>query len=171
MTVLRDMKGQALPPIEAPSAETLRAYGDAMFLAFRSGRHVTMPVAMLRAALEPPLVLGQYRIFRFDDVPRGMFTWARLSEEAERRYVAGGQLAPEDWRSGERLWLIDIIAPYRGVAAGIARWVMKSGNVTDADFRFRRVEGARDTRRIVEVDFRRPRKARILTPADFGVTG
>jgi cytolysin-activating lysine-acyltransferase len=133
---LTDTTGRALPLSEAPSSDALRLYGDVLFVAFRSARHTGVPLVQIRAAFEPPLVLGQVRVFRFDDVPRGFFTWAWLSAEAERRYVTGDALAPEDWRSGDRLWLIDLIAPYRGLTSGIVRWVMTPGHFTDASFAF-----------------------------------
>ena len=69
--------------VEMPDAARLRIYGDVLFLAMRSPRHVEMPLGILRESMEPPIELGQFRIFRFDEVPRGIFTWARLSREAE----------------------------------------------------------------------------------------
>jgi cytolysin-activating lysine-acyltransferase len=151
-----------------PSAEKLRVYGDFMFLAFRSQWHARMNVANLRSAFEPPIEMEQYRIFRFDGVPRGLITWAWLSADAERRYVAGELLAPADWRSGDRLWLIDMIAPYKGLASSITRWVMVPGQFAKGRFKFRRVGGDNATRRIVQIDLTRPDdKARILSDADF----
>ncbi|WP_113912383.1 toxin-activating lysine-acyltransferase [Roseovarius dicentrarchi] len=163
-----DTNGQELPQIEMPGANKLRTYGDFMFLAFRSRWHARMNVANLRSAFEPPIELGQYRTFRFDDVPRGLITWAWMSAEVERKYVSGALLDPPDWQSGDRLWLIDMIAPYKGLAAGITRWVMVPGQFTDGSFNFRRVGRDNTTRRIVNIDFSRPDdKARILTDADF----
>ncbi|MEM9476599.1 MAG: toxin-activating lysine-acyltransferase [Pseudomonadota bacterium] len=168
MTGLTDSTGKALPPEESPSEKALHAMGDALFLATRSPRHREMSVGMLRAALEPPILLEQYKVFRFDDVPRGMITWARLSPEAERRYVQGEPFQPDDWASGDRLWLIDLIAPYAGLTPGIVRWVMVRGNFTDREFLFRRVVGDRQTRKIVHIDFDRPAgKAKILAPESF----
>ena len=127
-----------------------------------------MSVANLRSAFEPPIALNQYRLFRFDNVPRGLITWARLSAEAERRYVAGELLQPRDWQSGDRLWLLDMIAPYRGLAAGITRWVMVPGQFAERRFTFRRVGQDHKTRRIVTIDFDRPDdKARVMTEAEF----
>ncbi|MCR8724457.1 toxin-activating lysine-acyltransferase [Frigidibacter sp. ROC022] len=142
--------------VEFPSAEKLRIYGDMAFLAFRSQRHAEMPLGLLRESIEPPVELGQFRIFRFDEIPRGVFTWARLSAEAEQAYVTTGRLDPNDWNSGDRLWIIDLIAPYRGLARGMVRWITQPGNFTDKDFRFRRVLGKSQTRRIVHIDFHRP---------------
>lgn len=168
MTVLTDSTGQDLPPAESPSDQLLRAYGDALFLSMRSPRHATVPVADLRRALEPPLILGQYRIFRFDGVPRGMFTWALLSPKAEAAYVRGAAFEASDWRSGQRLWLIDLIAPYRGLTASMVRWIMERGNFTEREFLFRRVTDGNRTRKIVHIDFHRPEgKAKILGDEDF----
>lgn len=163
----QDMSGKALPQIETPSAEKLRVYGDMLFLAFRSDRHMHMPVSVLRRYLEPAIETGQFRIFRFDGVPRGMFTWAYLNAEAEEKLITGQPLDPEDWQSGDHLWIIDLIAPYRGLMASIGRWMMQRGNVTEREFRFRRVTGENDTRRIVHVDFDRPRLAHVMTDEEF----
>lgn len=157
---------------EFPSQARLRILGDAVFLAMRSPHHQRMSVVNLRAALEPPIELGQFRIFRFDDIPRGMFTWAYLSPDAEARFVSGAPLRPEDWASGPRLWLIDLIAPYRGMAAGIARFVAKPGNFAEREFLFRRIRDGNVTRKILHIDFGRAAgKARFLSDADFRRSG
>lgn len=153
---------------EFPSAEKLRLYGDFAFLAMRSAHHRQMSVANMHMAFEPPIELGQFKLFRFDGIPRGLLTWAWLGPEAERRLVSGGTLSPDDWRSGDHLWLIDVIAPYKGLIRGISRWVMEKGNLTDKDYYFRRVEAGNRTRRILHVDVRRKTgKARILRESDF----
>jgi len=168
MTGLRDSAGRMLPASETPDDTTLRAYGDAVFLAMRSPRHAGTTVAALRAAFEPPLVLGQYRIFRFDGIPRAMITWGWFSPAVEKTYVGGGVLDPEDWRSGDRLWLVDMIAPYRGLTASLGRWIMVPGNFAEREFWFRRVRDGNRTRKILHVRLDRPTgKARILTEADF----
>ncbi|MFQ5624652.1 MAG: toxin-activating lysine-acyltransferase [Paracoccaceae bacterium] len=154
--------------IEYPDPELLRIYGDFAFLVMRSQRQEAMPMADFRAAVEPPVTLGQYRIFRFDEVPRGLITWAMLNREAERKYVTGGTLQLRDWRCGNRLWLIDLIAPYRGLTARMVRWIMQPGNFAKREFFFRRVGGDRQTRRIVHIDFERAAgKALILREDAF----
>lgn len=167
MTAAVDSAGRPLPEIERPSEDRLRVYGDLMFLAFRSPRHAGMTTGLLRTYFEPPILLGQFRIFRFDGVPRGMFTWGHLDEAAERKLVSGAPLAPEDWNSGQRLWLIDLIAPYRGLAGGMVRWIMEPGNFTDRDFHFRRLNDRNETRRIVHIDFHRDRLSRVMSDRDF----
>lgn len=151
-----------------PSEDRLRVYGDMMFLALRSPHHQRMRVAILREAIEPPVLLGQYQIFRFDGIPRGMFTWARLTEDAERRFVRGGSLTPEDWSAGDRTWIIDLIAPYAGLTAAMVRWIMTPGHFCDSRFTFRRMRDGHPTGRIVRIDLDRPDdKACILGETDF----
>lgn len=167
MTSAIDSTGRVLPASEMPSAEKLRVYGDMLFLAFRSQRHSAMTISTLNAYFQPPVELGQFRIFRFDDVPRGMYTWAYLNRDSERKLIEGIPLRAEDWQSGDRLWIMDIIAPYNGLMTSIGRWVMQKGNFTDTKFLFRRVEGTNTTRRIVHVDFREKRLARVFDDQQF----
>ncbi|SIT80619.1 toxin-activating lysine-acyltransferase [Pontibaca methylaminivorans] len=163
----RDSTGKELPPVELPSAEKLRVYGDALFLAFRSGRHTRLSVGGLRASLEPAIETGQFRVYRFDDVPRGMYTWARLTRESERRMIAGEYLYPDEWVGGDRLWIMDFIVPYRGLTAQIARWLMIRGNMSDTEFLFRRFSGPAQRQRIVHVDFTAPKLSRTYDPDEF----
>ena len=168
MQELTDEKGLLLPPRETPSPEMLRAFGDYLFLAERSPRHRGMDIGTFSGSIVPPIMADQYKLFRFDGVPRGIFTWGLLSPDAERRYVSGEPLRPEDWRSGDHLWIVDMIAPYRGLTASIVRWIMVPGNLTKSDFRFRRIRDGKLTRRIVHIDFNRPGAlSKIETDADF----
>ena len=167
MSAPTDSKGRALPPSEMPSEERLRIYGDAFFLAMRSPRHHTMTGAELRTYLEPPILKGNFRIFRANNVPRAMITWANLNLEAEKKLLTGTPLQPEEWNSGPHRWVIDILAPYGGMMRGIGRWLMVPGNFSDREFYFRRVGRGNDTRRIVHVDMEADRKSRILTGDDY----
>lgn len=162
-----DCNSIALPPIEMPSEDKLRVYGDMLFLAFRSQRHSQMSISTLRTYFQPAVELGQFRVFRFDGVPRGMYTWAFLTPESERKLIAGEPLDHAEWCAGERLWIMDIIAPYRGLTQSIVRWIMKPGNFTDDAFLFRRVSGVNDTRRIVHIDFHADRLSRVMDDKQF----
>ena len=72
----------------------------------------------------PPLSLGQCFGFTRQGRPWGIFTWMRLTDEAEQGYLARTRsLQPGDWAAGERFWMGDAIAPYGMLApmAGIMR--------------------------------------------------
>lgn len=161
MARLVDSEGRPLPDAEAPTPERLRVYGDMMFLAFRSPRHAGLSVAGLRTYLEPPIEAGQFRVFRFDGVPRAMYSWAWLDAAAERKLITGEPLDRGDWQSGDHLWIVDLIAPYRGLTAQIVRWIMQRGNFAERDFYFRRVGDENETRRIVHIDFDAERLSRV----------
>jgi cytolysin-activating lysine-acyltransferase len=81
----------------------------------QSPAHKHLFMADLEWLVLPPVLLRKFRIFRCRGVPIGFASWAYLSEEAEARFKAGARrLKPEDWKSGDRLWLIDVIAPFGG---------------------------------------------------------
>ena len=63
----------------------------------------------------PPVKLQQFRIFRKNNLPIAFASWARLTEEAETRFVAGEvRLQPTEWNAGDKLWLVDLVAPFGG---------------------------------------------------------
>lgn len=69
----------------------------------------------------PPLVLDQCRLYSREGMPWAFVTWARVSDAVDARLRSGTPvIAPHEWQSGERLWLVDVVAPF-GDAAGIAR--------------------------------------------------
>src|SRR5262245_54605554 len=75
-----------------------------------------------------PVILQQFRMF-YQDAPAGeggkrpigVALWARVSEEVEARLAQGvTKLRPQDWKSGERLWVVEVIAPFGGQDAMVA---------------------------------------------------
>lgn len=83
----------------------------------KSALHRNMPLWKLEQWLLPPIVLGQYRLYRRDGRPTAFFTFGYLSAEVEARYVQSPQsLQPADWRSGDRLWVMDFVAPFGDMA-------------------------------------------------------
>jgi cytolysin-activating lysine-acyltransferase len=106
---------------ETPAKETKRvaagespqaALGQAIWVAMHSPSHRHLFLADLEWALIPPVRLRQIRFFGQDGAIDGFATWAMVSEEVEKRLLSGNRrLAPADWRSGDRAWLIDLVAP------------------------------------------------------------
>jgi cytolysin-activating lysine-acyltransferase len=61
----------------------------------------------------PPLVLDQCRLFMKGKMPFAFVTWAHVNDDVHQRLLSGnGRLAPHEWKSGEHLWLIDIVTPF-----------------------------------------------------------
>lgn len=112
------------------------ALGQVAWLLSQSPLHRELKIKDLEWAFMPPLLFEQFRIFSFgplpgmdeetvktlaplgftqhsiETMPLGVAIWAKLSEEAEVRLERGERLAGEDWRSGDRLWLIELISPF-----------------------------------------------------------
>ena len=62
-----------------------------------------------------PVMLKQFRLFYDKDKPIGVAFWATVSTEVEERLAAGAsRLRPQDWKSGDRLWVVEVIAPFGG---------------------------------------------------------
>src|SRR5262245_54557524 len=112
------------------------ALGQVVWVLSQSPAHREMKVKDLEWSFMPAILHEQFRIFTFgplpglpadavkalppmgvdqrglEQMPLGVAIWARLSEEAERCLEAGERLKPDDWRSGERVWLVELVSPF-----------------------------------------------------------
>ncbi|AGF76986.1 ACP:hemolysin acyltransferase (hemolysin-activating protein) [Desulfocapsa sulfexigens DSM 10523] len=94
----------------------LPAMGPVLLLYMQSSHRRYHFIADLEWLLMPPLIAGQCKLFMKKEYPTSFISWAFLNKEAEARLFAnGGKLRPEDWNCGDRLWIIDIVAPFGGV--------------------------------------------------------
>lgn len=85
-----------------------------LMLAGAATRHTLL--SDLEWRVMPALVLNQAKLYWREDMPVAYVSWARLSPEVERRYqLPPHRLAPAEWRSGEAVWLVDMVAPFGGV--------------------------------------------------------
>lgn len=84
-----------------------------------ASRHAFL--ADLEWRVMPPLVLDQAKLYMKDEMPTAFATWAYLSDAVIERYAQPPfHLAPADWKSGDKIFLIDVIAPYGGATDVIA---------------------------------------------------
>lgn len=101
--------------------------GEIVWLMTQSPIHRKLSLADLEWLVMPPIVLGQYKLFRDENQkPIGVALWGYLNEQAEKKLKKVGKLAPQDWgnnaaldaaaglvrREGGTLWLIELIAPF-----------------------------------------------------------
>ncbi|MFD0667972.1 toxin-activating lysine-acyltransferase [Ramlibacter sp. MAHUQ-53] len=90
-----------------------------LMLAAPTTRHALL--SDLEWRVMPPLMLNQAKVYLRDETPVAFVSWARLSPEVARRFrCLPHRLTPADWRSGEEVWVVDLLAPFGG-----AREVMK----------------------------------------------
>ena len=89
--------------------------GQIAWLLMQSPVHKHLFLADLEWLVLPPVQLKQFRIFRQKKVPVAFASWAFISEEVEQRLTSGvNKIKPGEWNSGDRLWLIDLVAPFGG---------------------------------------------------------
>jgi len=89
------------------------ALGHAVWLMMQMPNYRHVFLGDLEWMVLPPILLNQFRLFNADNKVVAFAAWAYLSEDAEKRLQESSpRLAPADWKSGDRLWLIDVFAPF-----------------------------------------------------------
>jgi cytolysin-activating lysine-acyltransferase len=106
--------------MQAPQAATAspdpgQALGQAVWLMMNSPAHKHLFITDLEWLVTPPVALRQFCLWRRHNTPFAFASWAFLNEEAEQRLFTGQRrLGPGDWKAGDRLWLVDLVAPFGG---------------------------------------------------------
>jgi cytolysin-activating lysine-acyltransferase len=114
-------------------------FGEIVWLFSQSPKHKNFFVSDLEWLVMTPILLKQFRVFYAQDRPIGVALWAYVNDEVEQRLMAGNaRMAPGDWKSGEKLWLADIVAPFGGHDAMIKD--LKEHVFRDREVRFLGVE-------------------------------
>lgn len=109
--------GGAAATTPNPGARTVsQVLGEIVWLLTQSPIHKTLFLSDLEWMVMPALLLEQFRIYYKQGQPAALVLWASVSEEADARLSASGssRLRPDEWRSGDALWLIDMVAPFGG---------------------------------------------------------
>jgi cytolysin-activating lysine-acyltransferase len=122
-----------LPP-GAPRT-VAEALGQIVWLLTQSAVHRELRMKDLEQSVLPAVLSEQFRLFRFgplrgidrqaaeklagaglnaaiEELPLGVAIWARLSPQAEARLENEERLLPEDWTSGNRVWLLELVSPF-----------------------------------------------------------
>lgn len=104
-------------PADAPSTLTpIATLGAATSIMLASPLHRHVFLTELDWLVVPAITSGQIRVFHHGNVPVAFATWAFLNEDVAERFKAGlGRLKPQEWKSGDDIWLVELCAPYGGV--------------------------------------------------------
>lgn len=103
------------PPTQAAAKTVAQVLGEIVWLMSQSPVHKRLFIADLEWFCMPAILLEQFRVFNGPNSPAAVAFWASVSEETENRLIAeGGKLRPDEWRSGDRMWLIELVAPFGG---------------------------------------------------------
>ena len=102
------------PRLLAGEFNEATAFGSAAWLWLHSARHRNVPLHTLSTLLLPAIKEGRFVLVSERGQPVFYMSWADLDEAAEARYLQHSpeQMRQEDWSSGERLWILDWIAPF-----------------------------------------------------------
>lgn len=128
-------QASAGPPPGVPRT-VAEALGQIVWLFSQSPMHRELPIKALEHSVMPAVMLEQFRVFRFgplpglenvnpesfapaglskeglEQMPLGVALWAELSEAAEAKLERGEKLSLDEWKSGDRLWLVEMISPF-----------------------------------------------------------
>lgn len=108
-------------PGAAPTSSTVRqvdvTLGQIVTILMRSPQHRERPLADLEWLVVPAVLRGQYRVARAQQlgiaVPVGVALWASVSTAVDQRLSdlsAPWRLQPDEWRSGDIPWLVELVA-------------------------------------------------------------
>lgn len=62
-----------------------------------------------------PVMLQQFRLFYDQQKPVGVIFWALVKDEVAQRLASGDKhLRPQDWKSGDKREVVEIVAPFGG---------------------------------------------------------
>jgi len=71
--------------------------------------------------LLPSFKVSQYKTIKEDKKVLAFANWAMLNKRAEDEYLKTGDFANNQWQSGFRVWVIDVVSQGKGVK--IVNWL------------------------------------------------
>ena len=89
-------------------------FGSVVWLMMHSKSDRDLPLHTLSKLVLPPIKYRQFVLATEGGKPVFYLSWANLNEEAESRYLKNTPLCmhEDDWDSGDRMWIIDWVAPF-----------------------------------------------------------
>lgn len=109
------MAHQPAQPEHGGQKTVSQMLGEITWLLTQSPTHKQLFIGDLEWFAMPAILLEQFRIFYGPSQPAGVALWAQVSEETEKRLEEGAsKLRANEWKSGDRFWLIELVAPFGG---------------------------------------------------------
>lgn len=104
-------------PAQAAPPTVSHLLGEMTWLLTQSPLHRGLSIADLEWLVMPALIHQQFYLFRDGERPVGLALWAKCSPETVRKLDKGmiepeNRLTLEEWKSGDQIWLVDLIAPF-----------------------------------------------------------
>lgn len=88
--------------------------GEIVWLMTQSPLHKEFFISELESMVMRPLAMKQFFIYRAENnQPAAVVIWAKVSDEVEQRLMQGNvRMKASDWQSGDKCWVVDVIAPF-----------------------------------------------------------
>jgi cytolysin-activating lysine-acyltransferase len=125
----------------AASKLVAASIGDIAVVFARSPVHKHYSLADIEWMILPPVLSGQFYVAELANketgfhAPIAVATWAFVSEEIDKRLQSDPapriRLRPEEWRSGDIGWIVDLAGDPRGIQ-GALEW-LKAGPFKDKE--------------------------------------
>lgn len=89
--------------------------GEIVWLMSQSAEFKQYLISDLEWLVMPPILLRQFRLFYHEGRPAAVVLYARVSPEVAARLDVGApSLRAQDWRSGDEVKVVKVIAPFGG---------------------------------------------------------
>ena len=101
-------------PAPKGHAKTVSAVlGEIVWLMSQSPYHKQLFISDLEWFVMTPVMHQQFRLFYAQNKPVGVVLWALVDDEVAARLAQGiTKLRPQDWKSGDQLWVVEVISPF-----------------------------------------------------------
>lgn len=102
-------------PPEGHAKKTSEVLGEITWLMSQSPLHKRLFIQDLEWFVMTPILLQQFRLFYDQQKPIGVVLWAHANEDVAEMLGQGiSKLRPQDWQSGDEVWVVEAIAPFGG---------------------------------------------------------
>ncbi len=108
-----------------------QAFGEIASVFMRSPQYRQLSLADMEWLVVPAVMSGQFSLAEAQSktsgftAPVALVTWASVSAEVDQRLSADPdrqvRLKPEEWKSGDKLWVIDAVGDQKILSAVIKR--------------------------------------------------
>lgn len=93
--------------------DNAKLFGEICWLMTQSPLQQEWPIKSLKRWVLPALMHQQFRIYHREGIPVAYVSWAWMSKVIEERYVKSpNSLQPKEWKCGDRVWMVDFVAPF-----------------------------------------------------------
>lgn len=120
--------------------------GIALTLMWKVPGRKELTLDQLVNRLETPIRLEQiYFVYNKYNRPIAFFTWAMLARDVELKIVREREprLHESEWNEGNSLWIMDMVAPFGGVAQIVGKMKREIFKGNDRAYSFRDKAGRR----------------------------